>query len=416
MWVKTFLTAMSVALRLLALLITNKVLALAVGPAGFALVGQLTNLMTIANGGAGLVANSGVVKLTAQRADDSAERRAVGQTAGGFSMALSLSLGGCLVLAAYPLARYLLLDATLWWAVVLLGVTLAPRSLYSVAANILVGVERTNAYLLINIFGALLGAALTAALALAFELPGALIAVLLAPLAYLPVFVLFEHRRLAEWLRSLIGRINLGILKQLVGFSAVALVTAASVPLAQSVLRHVIIGDLGLAEAGIADAMMRLSLMIYAFVNTALGIQLLPIFAKAADDRTAAVASLRLAAIALVPACVCALLLLRWRTEFAVLLFSADFSSLGDVMLLSVWGDGMRALSVVFSLALLARGALKRAVAVELGMLAAFAGTTVVIGGRWGLSVAGLATLIGGAASLLGGMAATLSLASRRRS
>ena len=80
--VKTsLLNGIAVAVKLASALVLNKVLAVYVGPAGYAIIGQFQNVVSILVSLAGGLVATGVTKSTAQHFDDEAKQHQVWQTA-----------------------------------------------------------------------------------------------------------------------------------------------------------------------------------------------------------------------------------------------------------------------------------------------------------------------------------------------
>src|SRR4051812_4821570 len=89
----SLLNGMSVAARMAATLLVNKLAAVHVGPHGFAVIGQLQNALTLLTSvGAGAL-STGVTKYTAQYAGDPDRQRIVWRTSGTLTLVASLILG-----------------------------------------------------------------------------------------------------------------------------------------------------------------------------------------------------------------------------------------------------------------------------------------------------------------------------------
>jgi len=77
--VKTsLLNALAVAVRILTAIGLNKILAMYIGPAGYAAVGQFANALTVIGSIGGSAIGSGVTKYTAEYADAPDRQRALG--------------------------------------------------------------------------------------------------------------------------------------------------------------------------------------------------------------------------------------------------------------------------------------------------------------------------------------------------
>jgi PST family polysaccharide transporter len=102
--VKTsLLNGIAVIVKMLTLLSINKVLAVYVGPAGYAAIGQFQNAVQMITTFASGAINTGVTKYTAEYHESGEKQRAVWRTAGSIALGGSLLTGILLVLLRGPL-------------------------------------------------------------------------------------------------------------------------------------------------------------------------------------------------------------------------------------------------------------------------------------------------------------------------
>ncbi|PVE49649.1 O-antigen translocase, partial [Arthrobacter sp. TPD3018] len=92
------LNGVAVVVRTGTALVLNKVLAIYVGPAGYALIGQFQNALTMAITFATGATGNGVVKLTAEYVTDGERQRRMWRTAGLLVLGASI-VGAALILA-----------------------------------------------------------------------------------------------------------------------------------------------------------------------------------------------------------------------------------------------------------------------------------------------------------------------------
>ncbi|MCG9723557.1 O-antigen flippase, partial [Shewanella sp. Isolate7] len=86
----SLLSGVSVFVKVLTLLGVNKVLAIYVGPHGYAAIGQLQNIIQIITGVATGTLSNGVTKLTAENEDAYDEQIRVWKTAGFVTFLFSI--------------------------------------------------------------------------------------------------------------------------------------------------------------------------------------------------------------------------------------------------------------------------------------------------------------------------------------
>src|SRR6185369_2998685 len=101
----SLLNGIAVVVRMLSSLVLNKILAVYIGPSGYAVIGQLQNLISLVTSFANGAINTGVTKYTAEYFDDEPRQQAIWRTAGGISLVGSLIAAAVIALFSRPLAK-----------------------------------------------------------------------------------------------------------------------------------------------------------------------------------------------------------------------------------------------------------------------------------------------------------------------
>lgn len=91
----------------------NKILALYVGPSGYAAIGQFQNAIQIITRFASGAINTGVTKYTAQYCNEKEKQRAVWRTAGTIALVASVVCSVFIALSNETLAHLILSDSNL---------------------------------------------------------------------------------------------------------------------------------------------------------------------------------------------------------------------------------------------------------------------------------------------------------------
>ena len=123
--IKTSLfNAIAVAIKMLTMLSINKILAIYVGPSGYAALGQFQNaVQMITTYGSGAI-NTGVTKYTAEFFYDEEKQRKVWQTGGTIALIGSITTGSLVALFNKSLAEWFLKDAKYAGVFIWFGLTL----------------------------------------------------------------------------------------------------------------------------------------------------------------------------------------------------------------------------------------------------------------------------------------------------
>ncbi|NNJ14373.1 O-antigen translocase [Pseudomonas putida CSV86] len=374
----SLLNGIAVLFKLLTLLGINKILAVYVGPAGYAALGQFQNaVQMITTFGSGAI-NTGVTKYTAEYDGDEEKQHRVWSTAGTIVFSSSVVVGLLIALFNRNLAGWFLKDEAyggvfLWFAASLLLFTLNAMLL-----AILNGKKDIPRYVLANISGSVFALLVTAVMTVMFGLYGALVA--LAIYQSLAFFVTLLLCIKAPWFRiaSLFGRIDKTTALNLGKFTLMALVSAIVVPLSQILVRNHLGEHHGWVAAGYWEASWRLSTAYLMVLTTTLSVYFLPRFSeiKSARELTSEVL---LGYKFIVPATiVIGVVLYALRDWVVVILFSSEFYDMRDLFFWQIIGDTLKVLSWVLAYVMTARALWKPYIIGELLFGASFYGWVVV--------------------------------------
>lgn len=261
---------------MLTLLGINKLLAIYVGPAGYAAMGQFQNAVQMISTLASGAINTGVTKYTAEYHNDEVQQRRVWQTAGTIALTGSLVLSVLVFIFREMLAIGFLGDAKLSTVFVWFAVTLVLFVFNTLLLAILNGKKDIPRYVAANIAGSLLALGITALMVVNWGLLGALISLAVyQSLAFFATFFLCLKTPWFQW-RQLAGGFDLKIAKGLGNFTAMALITAILGPLSHIFIRNHLGDKFGWESAGYWEAMWRLSSAYLMFITSTLGVYYLP--------------------------------------------------------------------------------------------------------------------------------------------
>lgn len=279
--VKTsFLNALAVFIKIVTALVLNKVLAVYVGPTGYAVIGQFQSLLamlsTFASGGI----NTGVTKYTAEFHEDPQEQEAILRTAASISLLGATIFALLLVIFRKPLAVWMLADVRLSSVILWLAAALVPMLLNGLFLAILNGRKAIKAYVIANIVGSLVTAITATALVFKFGLYGVLVAMAISQaLACSVTAWLFQRTCKVSW-KSFLGRMDRGIARRLGGFALMSATSAVALPLAQMVIRDGLADRLGWHSVGLWQALWKISDMHLMLLTSTLSLYFLPRFSE----------------------------------------------------------------------------------------------------------------------------------------
>lgn len=270
------LNGIAVLIKTATMFILNKILAMYVGPSGYAAIGQFQNFIQIVTAFAGSSINTAVVKYTAEYYDDENKQRAIWRTSGSIVFIFSIIVAILILvfqrkLSFYIFQSYEYQSVFIWFAAFLLFFNL--NTLFLAILN---GKKEILKLVIANIAGSLFSLVITGILTVQFHLYGALIALTIyQSIAFFVTFILCYK---SDWFRVsyLFGRVDWNISKKISHFALMAVVSVLFGNVAQIVLRNIITYKYNAAYAGYWDGMTRLSSGYLIFASTILGVYYLP--------------------------------------------------------------------------------------------------------------------------------------------
>jgi polysaccharide transporter, PST family len=338
----SLLNAVAVVIRMLTLLGLNKVLAVYAGPAGYAAIGQLQNAIQMATTLSSGAFTNGITKYTAEYHDQPLQQRLIWQTAGSFILILTFCSMVLIWGFSEQLASLFLQNVQYSSVFKVFAVALLLFSLNAYLLAILHGRSDIRRYIVVNIVGSILTFLLTAVAAWKFALQGALFALAIQQSLTFFVTLIVVWRQPWFVLSDLFGKMRPQATSRLSKFMAMALTTAICVPLSQIYIRDTIGQLLSWENAGMWEAMNRLSAAYLLFVTTTLSLYYLPKLASLTEFRLIRKEILQGYRLILPLAILagCAMYLLR---EFLITaLFSTSFLPMENLFKWQLLGDTLK--------------------------------------------------------------------------
>jgi O-antigen/teichoic acid export membrane protein len=274
------LNGVAVLIKTATMFILNKILAIYVGPSGYAAIGQFQNFIQMVTTFAGSAINTAVIKYTAEYHGDETKQRAIWKAAGSLVLIFSFIFTFIILIFQKQLSLYIFQTAQYQSVFAWFAVFLVLFNLNALFLAILNGKKEILKLVTANIAGSVLSLLVTSVLAVQYHLYGALVA--LSIYQSIAFFVTLFLCYKANWFKIsyLFGRIEPKIAKNFAAFALMALVSAICVPLSQMVIRSYLSQEFGLNYAGYWEAMIRLSAAYLMLVTTTLGVYYLPRLAE----------------------------------------------------------------------------------------------------------------------------------------
>lgn len=354
--VKVFsLTAISTLVKMLTGLVSVKVVATIIGPSGIALLGQLNNfatiVMTMASGGI----NSGITKYVAEYKDSDDKVKDLLSTALRITVWCSLAVGLCMILLHRFLSTLIMLSPEYGYVFIIFGFTVFLYALNMMLTSVLNGYKEFKKYVSVNIVGSLLGLSFTLGFILTLGLRGALISAV--TFQSVMFFVTLWMIRKLPWVSwdFFKRHIETDILKKYFRYTVMTLVTAATVPVSQMLLRGYVISEISPIEAGWWEGMNRISNMYLMIITSSFSVYYLPRLSEIQNKRelrSEILRSYKVVVPTLLTGFVLVYLLRYWVVK---ILFTADFLPMTSLFIWQLLGDFFKICSWLLAFLMIAK-------------------------------------------------------------
>ena len=226
--VKVFsLTSISTLIKMLTGLVSVKVVAVIIGPAGIALLGQLNNFSTIVLNLSSVGINNGVTKYISEFKEDESQINKLISTAFKITIWGALFCGIVMIVIHDYLSVTILHSKEFGYVFVIFGLSILFYAVNNLLVSILNGYKEFKRYVKINIFASLFGLVFTLLLVLFLKLDGALIGAVTFQSVML-IVTFFMIRKL-PWMskENFLRKIDSATVKKYIQYSLMTIVSVA---------------------------------------------------------------------------------------------------------------------------------------------------------------------------------------------
>ncbi|HEX6591707.1 MAG TPA: hypothetical protein VF050_06895, partial [Moraxellaceae bacterium] len=254
----SLLNAANLAVRFATGLLTNKLIAILLGPAGLAVYAQLQNLQAMLSGIAAAPGQSGIVRLTAAAGDDGVLVQRAWSAALRAILALCVLVVLAGVVMAAPAAERLLGQGGLVLPFLCFVLSIPAVSLSALLYSCANGKGDIKGMTIAGIFSTVASGLMGALGVWLHGLPGLIYGVALGQLVLLLVsYVLLSRREWFSW-QYFVAATDMPALRQVMGLAGMTLVAVVCVPLSQLAVRHLMVGMSGWEATGHWQAISKL--------------------------------------------------------------------------------------------------------------------------------------------------------------
>jgi len=338
----SLLNGIAVVVKMLTLLGINKILAIYVGPTGYAVVGNFQNAVQMITTFASGAIDTAVVKYTAEYHDDEAKQQAVWRTAGTVAIIFSVFMGILIAVFSRSIALWFFKNenftAVFFWFAVTIGFLI----FNTLFLAILKGKKNIYRYMTANIAGSFFSLAITGLMTIELGLQGTLISLVIYPSIafFITIFLCYKE----GWFRFsyFFGRLDKWAAVNLAKFTAMALVSAICAPITLILIRNHLGETLGWNVAGYWEAMWRLSTAYLMLVTTTLSVYYLPRLSEIKGLVAIKKEIIQGYKIILPITAVCGFFIYLSRDFIISTLFTSDFFAMRELFAWQMVGDSLK--------------------------------------------------------------------------
>jgi len=275
-FIKTIvLSGISTIIKLLSLLVINKIVAVYIGPSGIAIIGQFQNLLKIITTFGNGAINNGVTKYVAEyNGVDETKKNDVIRAAIIITIIFSFLVGLITFIGSSYLSLWILKTNDYHLIIKLLGITLILISFNTIFLSIINGYKKIKLLVFINIVSSLLSLIITSLLTIKYGIFGALLSLVVVQSIILFVTFPLVYKKIE--FRFSLKNVEKSHYRNLLAYSLMALISISIGSLSQILIRNHIIDQLSIEEAGYWQSVWMISSMYLMVFSIAFSTYYLP--------------------------------------------------------------------------------------------------------------------------------------------
>ena len=311
--------------------------------------------MTLAQG----AINTGVTKYTAEYGKDGDNTPVLFSTASKISFISSVIVGGLIIIFSHYASLHFLQSDEYTYIFILFGFTIVLFVLNSLLLSILNGLKEIRVFITINIIQSIYSLIFTTLLIVWLGLDGALIALVTNQSVIFFVVLWMLRRHPIIKFENFKSEFNKPEAKKLMGYAAMALTSAATVPVSHILIRNYIGETLGWEQAGYWQAIWYISIMYLMVITTALSVYYLPKLSEITDKDELQRELIQGYKFIIPIVIVLSLVIFSLKNFLILFLFTKEFLPMADLFMWQLIGDVFKVAGWILGMLLAAKAMVK---------------------------------------------------------
>ena len=341
-------TSVHTVIKILSGIIMNKVIAVYLGPAGLAMIGQFQNFsQLVVNIATGSI-HSGIVKYTAENKDDAKQLTKIWNNALYISLVLSLTMTFVIIIFHNYFSNKILFSYEYSNLIIVFSLSIILYVLNMYIISIVNGLQNIKLYTVINIIISLLSLLIISYLSIKYKMIGTLYALILTQsfVFFISLILIYKKYRLSFFrFKTLNKNIDFEIIKKLLSYGLVSFTSGVTLSIMLLSVRYIIQIDASIEYAGYWESLWKISVYFTMIGMLPASIYYLPKYASLksiVDIKKNFIESLKF----FLPLQVFgAFILFYFKLDIIKLLFTDDFLLIAPVLIFMLIGDVLRVVS-----------------------------------------------------------------------
>ena len=338
------LNGVSVLIKIAIGLITSKIIAIFIGPAGMALVGNLRNFMTTIETVSLLGFQNGTVKYVAENERNESELKRIISTIllTLFSLAVVISII-LFALSSYWNLKIFGSQNQYGFIFKALAIGLPWYVAHLIFVSIINGLGKFSKVIYISIFGNLIGLAVSILLILKMQTFGALLAVVISPSLLFLISYYYINREINIFKSLSLRLFDFSVIKKFSSYTFMAIASGVLGPIVFLAIRNNVIKNLGAEQAGYWEAVSRIATYYLMFITTLISLYFLPKLVLAKSKKKTKIIFKAYFKNVLPIFGLSLVVMYFLRSLIIRVLFSSEFKPVEDLFLWQFTGDFLKA-------------------------------------------------------------------------
>ena len=367
----TSVNAVVISIRLVISVLVQRFLAVTVGEAGIANIGQVRNLIAMITSTSSLGVFSGVVKNVSEMKKDKTGLSRLFSTSFSFVIIGSIVTSIFLFVGAEYLAEYIFKSLEYVFVFHILALLTPAIALNRIFSAVINGLSEYKKYAKIDIIGYIISAIALILGLIFYDIEGAIFAILISPLIQLIVLIIIFGKILKLYIDFKSIRLNFSYKNELIAFTLMSFVSTFLINYIELDLRTIITDQISIKEAGYWTAMTFISKNYMVFSSGIFTLYVLPKFATINTEQEF---SRELVHIykTILPIFAVGMVLVFLFRDLIISIIYPEFQGMKPLFKWQLLGDFMRLLSLVVAHQFLAKRLVKSFIFTELASLILF--------------------------------------------